>query len=159
MAILFIFWRNHVENNDLTVSVLNDLIRTSKDAEQCFAYSTRHVQDPQLKAFFIHRTREAAKDVTELQDLVVSLGGIPIDSPSIGHLWHRYWIDLKTAIDLAVLNEVERGEDFTLKVYRKAAEQSLPPAVRTVVLRQFDHAHHNYDEIKGLRDSAQALAN
>ncbi len=67
-------------DNDLTVSILNDLIRTSKDSEQCFRCSLEHAKNPQLKAFFTRRTHEAAKEAAELQSLVISLGGIPVDS-------------------------------------------------------------------------------
>lgn len=144
--------------NELTVSILNDLIRTSKDGEQYFEHSVEHVQDSQLKAFFIRRAHEVSVSAAELRDLVVSLGGVPVDAPSVDRASHRYWNDLESAIDLAVLDEVERGEGFALKAYRKAAEQTLPSEVRSVVLRQFDGVRHHYEEVKTLRDSAHTAA-
>lgn len=147
-------------DNNLTISILNDLIQTSKDGEQGFQQAAEHVQDSQLKAFFIRRSHEVSISVAELQDLVVSLGGIPADSSTFGGSLHRYWIDLKTAVvsndSLAVLNEVERGEDHALNAYLKASEYDFPPLVRSVILRQLNGAQRNHDEVKALRDNAEA---
>lgn len=149
-------------DNDEAISVLNDLIEVSKDGEQGFLQSSQGVDDPKLKAYFLHRSHEVKQSVYELQALVRELGGKPADSSSITGYLHRRWIDIKTAItsndNLAVLNEVERGEDAALTAYREAANKALPAAVQLVVLRQFKGAQRNHDEVKQLRDAAELQA-
>jgi uncharacterized protein (TIGR02284 family) len=121
-----------------------------------------HVDEPQLKTFFLRRSYEVATSVQELQDLVRSLGGEPASSTSLGGALHRRWIAIKTALTsndtVAVLNETERGEDVALAAYRKAAEKDLPTHIRFVVVRQLEGAKRNHDQVKQLRDAARAEA-
>lgn len=149
-------------DNDEAISVLNDLIEVSKDGEQGFLHSSENVDDPKLKAYFLHRSHEVKQSVYELQALVRELGGEAADSASISGYLHRRWIDIKTAIskndNLAVLNEVERGEDVALKAYRDAADKNLPAAANLLILRHLNGAQRNHDEVKQLRDEAQLQA-
>lgn len=151
-----------MEDNQEIISTLNDLIEVSRDGEEGFRSSADNVDDPQLKTFFLRRSKEVATSVQELQELVQSLGGKPADSTSLGGTLHRRWIDLKTALTsndtVAVLNETERGEDVALATYRKAAEKELPPHIRFVVVRQLEGAKRNHDEVKRLRDAARTEA-
>ncbi|WP_029148258.1 PA2169 family four-helix-bundle protein [Methylophilus sp. 5] len=150
-------------DNDAIISTLNNLIEVSKDGEEGFRSSAEHVDEPQLKTFFLRRSQEVATSVQELQDLVRSLGGEPASSTSLGGTVHRRWIDIKTALTsndtVAVLNETERGEDVALYAYRKAAAQEdLPTHIRFVVVRQLEGAKRNHDQVKQLRDAARAEA-
>jgi len=149
-------------DNDEIISTLNDLIEVSKDGEEGFRSSAEHVDEPQLKTFFLRRSHEVATSVQELQDLVRALGGEPASSTSLGGALHRRWIAIKTALTsndtVAVLNETERGEDVALAAYRKAAEKDLPTLIRFVVVRQLEGAKRNHDQVKQLRDAARAEA-
>lgn len=149
------------DNNEI-ISTLNDLIEVSKDGEEGFRSSAEHVDEPQLKTFFLRRSHEVATSVQELQDLVRALGGEPASSTSLGGALHRRWIAIKTALTsndtVAVLNETERGEDVALAAYRKAAEKDLPTHIRFVVVRQLEGAKRNHDQVKQLRDAARAEA-
>lgn len=149
-------------DNDEIISTLNDLIEVSKDGEEGFRSSAEHVDEPQLKTFFLRRSHEVAISVQELQDLVRSLGGEPASSTSLGGALHRRWIAIKTALTsndtVAVLNETERGEDVALAAYRKASEKDLPSHIRFVVMRQLEGAKRNHDQVKQLRDAARAEA-
>lgn len=150
-------------NNDEAISVLNGLIEVSKDGEEGFLQSSQSVDDPKLKAYFLHRSHEVKQSVYELQALVRELGGKPADSASIGGYLHRRWIDIKTAItsndNLAVLNEVERGEDVALNAYIDASKKTLPVAVNQLISRQLKGAQRNHDEVKQLRDTFELQAN
>jgi len=149
-------------DNDDIISTLNDLIEVSKDGEEGFRSSAEHVDEPQLKTFFLRRSHEVATSVQELQGLVRALGGEPASSTSLGGALHRRWIAIKTALTsndtVAVLNETERGEDVALAAYRKAAEKDLPTHIRFVVVRQLEGAKRNHDQVKQLRDAARAEA-
>lgn len=150
-----------VDNNDV-IAILNELIETSKDGEEGFRTSAKNADDAKLKDFFLRRSKEVSASVRELQDMVRSLGGEPVNSTSIGGILHRRWIDIKTALtsndNLAVLNETERGEDAALAAYRKALEEELPADIRAVILRQIEGVKRNHNLVKHMRDVYEAEA-
>lgn len=147
-------------NNADVIDTLNDLIEISKDGEEGFRHSAENATDPRLKEFFLSRSAGVAASVKELQDLVRSLGGSPVDSASLSGTLHRRWIDLKTALtlndNLAVLNETERGEDIALSAYDNALALDLPPDVEIVVSRQYEDAKRNHDSVRQLREVFEA---
>jgi len=145
-------------NREDSVSILNSLIETSIDGEKGFLKSAEVVDDQMLKTFFLRRAQQVKESVEELQNIVSDLGGKPAESDSIGGFLHRRWIDLISAItgnnSLAVLDEVERGEDVALTAYKNAAGKDLPPVARLAVMRQLAGAQHNHDQVKQLRNYA-----
>jgi uncharacterized protein (TIGR02284 family) len=149
-------------DNDDVIDTLNDLIEISKDGVEGFRTSAENATDVRLKDFFLKRSTEVDASVKELQDLVRSLGGEPVDSTSISGTLHRRWIDLKTALtsndNLAVLNETERGEDVALSAYRDALAKTLPNEVEIVLERQYAGAKRNHDLVKALRDICETEA-
>lgn len=150
--------------NKESISILNDLIETSKDGEKGFQTSAEDIKRPDVKAFFLSRSAEIATAVRELQAEVRALGGDPETSSSVSGTLHRAWVDLKSTLtgkdDVAVLNEVERGEDVALKAYKearqKAIEKNLPAAVTSLIDKQLDGVQKNHDKVKALRDAARA---
>lgn len=150
-----------VDHNDV-IAILNELIETSKDGEEGFRSSAENVEDARLKDFFLSRSKEVGASVLELQGLVRSLGGVPVNATSIGGTLHRRWMDIKTALtandNVAVLNETERGEDFALAAYRNALEIGLPEEIKAVVLRHLDGVKRNHDLVKQLREIYKAEA-
>lgn len=149
------------ENRDEVISVLNDLIETSKDGEAGFKVCAEDVQRADLKTLFNDRARDCASAASELQGLVRQLGGDPERSTSVAGDLHRRWVDLKSLVtgkdEEAILNECERGEDVAKKNYRQALEnKDLPMEVRSVVQRHYDGVVRNHDQIRALRDAARA---
>lgn len=148
-----------MDNKDV-ISVLNDLIETSKDGEKGFSECADDVKEPRLKSFFTQRSQDCASAAAELQQLVRGLGGDPETSSSVSGALHRGWVDLKSMItgksEEAILNECERGEDVALKAYREALQKDLPSNVRSVLETQLQGVQRNHDQVKSLRDAARA---
>lgn len=142
------------------VSVLNDLIETSKDGEKGFLKAAEDTRDPSLKLLFQNRAEACSQGAIELQDLVQRLGGKPETGGSVAGALHRGWVDVKSAVsghsDHAILAECERGEDAAKKNYREALEKDLPADVRAVVERQYQGVIENHDRIRDLRDQYAA---
>ena len=142
------------------VSVLNDLIETSKDGEKGFRAAAEDTKNSELQAVFLRRAQDCATSAADLQQLVAKYGGNPETRGSAAGAMHRGWMNLKAAAsgrtDLAILDECERGEDVAKARYRKALEDPLPEDIRTVVQRQYDGVVRNHDQIRTLRDRYRA---
>jgi len=152
-------------NKDV-IDVLNDLIEYSKDGEKGFKESAEDVKNMELKAFFVQRAGECANAAAELQGEVRRLGGDPETSTSLSGDLHRGWVNFKSMLtgksEEAVLNEVERGEDFALKAYKDAREslvklgRSASDQTYAVVEKQLQGVQRNHDQVRALRDAARA---
>ena len=146
---------------DDTVKILNKLIETSEDGLQGFKEAADKATEPQLKQLFSERAQSCSQSARELQTLVASLGGEAEKSGSVAGAAHRGWVKVKTAVgdnNIAVLEEVERGEDYAKASYTKALKSELPPQVRQVVEKQFQGVVANHDRIRDLRDQYRAAA-
>jgi uncharacterized protein (TIGR02284 family) len=150
-------------DNDDIISTLNDLIETSKDGEEGFRTCAQDISDSKMKSLFMDRAQHCAQAARELQEQVVALGGKPETSTSVSSSLHRRWVDIKAAVtgqdDEAILNECERGEDVAMKSYRNALGKDLPPAIRSIVERQFGGVQRNHDQVKALRDQVRTAKN
>jgi uncharacterized protein (TIGR02284 family) len=147
-----------MENHD-AIKVLNDLIHTSEDGHKGFAEAAETAKDPQLKTIFREYADECARAIVELQAGVRSLGGSPADSGSITGAAHRGWVKVKSAVEdanIAVLEEVERGQDSAKAAYTKALNAHLPPALLGLVQKQHAGAVRNHDRIRDLRNAYKA---
>ena len=101
------------------VSILNDLIKTSKDGEQGFRACAEGASSPELSALFQKAATRCAEGAQELQSEVQKLGGDPASGSSVSGTLHRGWLNVKSAVtgkdNQAILNEAERGEDVAMK--------------------------------------------
>ena len=138
------------------ISILNDLIETSKDGEKGFRTSAEDTRNGELKSVFVARAQDCAKAAADLQQLVTRLGGNPESGGSVAGAVHRGWVNLKSSVtdrsDLAILEECERGEDVAKARYKKALEADLPDDIRDIVQHQYDGAVRNHDQVRDLRD-------
>ena len=149
--------------NKESISVLNDLIETSKDGQEGFKTCAEDIKHPELKALFAKRATDCATAAAELQTAVKALGGDPEKSGSVSGALHRGWVDVKSLVtgkdEEAVLNEAERGEDHALKAYKEAIEKINKHnllGIRDLVERQFHGAQRTHDQVKALRNQARA---
>lgn len=139
-----------------TVSLMNELIATSRDGEKGFAQAARETDSTDLRVIFLAASQRCAAAARELQNFVVGMGGKAEDGGSVAGALHRGWVNVRTAIskrdDLAVLEECERGEDFAKRRYAEALTRDVPEAVLRVLERQYEGVLQNHDRILALRD-------
>ncbi|MDP1542772.1 MAG: PA2169 family four-helix-bundle protein [Polycyclovorans sp.] len=151
---------NMQHNNDV-LKVLNDLIRTSEDGKKGFLAAAEKAEDSGLKSLLKDRSAACAKAIDELQALVSTMGGKPEDSGSAAGAVHRGWVKARATVgdaNLAVLEEVERGEDIAKAAYADALKCDLPPNVRSTVESQQQGVLKNHDRIRELRNQRRAAA-
>ena len=89
------------------------------------------------------------------------IGGTPNDDGSLKADLHRRFEDLRTAVtgsgnDKAVIEEVERGEDYIKAKYDAAlADQELSADCRTLVQQAYQSVRAGHDRASQLKHSLQ----
>ena len=145
---------------DDVVLELNRLIGVAQDGRKGFAEAAEYAADAELKSLFLLCSAECAGAVQELQVAVQTLGREPAGQGSIAGAAHRGWVALKTRLEdsnVAVLEEVERGEEHAEIAYAQALDHlRLPPEVKGLVERQYQGVKKNHAAVKRLRRSVHA---
>lgn len=144
-----------------TVNVLNQLILAAQDQEKGFAEAAGLAEDLKLKLLFKDCARKCRDATMELQAQVMALGEEPEHRGSIGGLAHRGWTELKAAVghtDVAVLEELERGENRAKAAYVRALKATLPSGVMKLLQQQFDAVTGMLERVHELRHQYRALA-
>jgi uncharacterized protein (TIGR02284 family) len=148
--------------NTEVISVLNDLIDTSRDGVEGFKTSSESVENPTAKALFASRLPNIQRGLAELQAEVRRLGGDPDKSGTVGGAMHRGWINLKAAItgknEESIIAECERGEEHAAHVYEDALQKDLPLDTRAIVERQYRGVLENLERVRALSRDASTIS-
>lgn len=135
-------------------AVLNHLIETCKDAERGFRHVAEFTSNPEVKSLFLDIASQRGRFATDLIPHAQRLGGAREGDGTTAGALHRTWIDLRHALvgndQHAVVHEAERGEHFSLGVYKDALEGMLPPTVRDVVESQYAEVQKTGDRLRAL---------
>ena len=139
-------------------AVLNHLIETCKDAERGFRHVAAHATNPEVKSLFLDIASQRGGFAADLLPHAQRLGGARDAEGTAGAALHRTWIDLRSALtrddQVAVVEEAERGEHFSLGVYKDALEGMLPPTVRELVESQYEELRRTGGRLRGLEGAA-----
>jgi uncharacterized protein (TIGR02284 family) len=142
---------------DHDIKVLNSLIETTLDSADGYNQAASNAGASQYKSLFSQFADERRQVVSDLQGQVRVLGGKPEDDGSILAAAHRKFLDLRDHMqkdDAAVINEVERGEDFIKAKYEDALEDDeLSPEVRDAVIRAYGSVKAGHDQASQLKHS------
>ena len=138
------------------ISTLNTLIETCRDGEQGFREASQNVKNGSIRSMFDEIGRERAQFAEELSREVQRLGGTPESGGSTSGAMHRGWMNVKEAVtgrdDTSIVAEAERGEDVAVHTYRTALDAPLPPAVESVVKRQYARVQDAHDRVRALEE-------
>ena len=138
------------------ITTLNTLIATLLDSVDGYSKSAEDVRNPDLRERFLARARERQGVVGDLQAAVARCGGNPEDDSSTMGGIHRAFLSLKEAVtgtdDTAILNEVERGEDYLKNKFEAALKMDdLTPETRDAISRAWDSVKAGHDEMSALK--------
>jgi uncharacterized protein (TIGR02284 family) len=140
------------------VSTLNTLITTLIDSIDGYETSAGDIRDPALAQRFTARAGERRRAVTDLQEVVRGLGGTPSDDGSLTAGAHRMFVNLKQTVtggdDKAIVNEVERGEDYLKGNFEAALkDDGLSGEARSAVQSAWESVRIGHDEMSRLKHS------
>lgn len=145
------------------ISTLNTLIATTIDSITGYENSAKDIDNSRFREMFLDRADERQRVVEELRSEVRRLGGDPEDSGSFMGKTHQRWEDLKSAVtggdDKAVINEVERGEDYLKEKFESALESGkLSGEARSVVERCYQSVRSGHDQMSQLKHGMESHA-
>jgi len=137
------------------IGVVNTLIATTLDSmkgynEACEDGDGSHTQ------LFREMAQERSRVACDLQEHVRTLGGDPEDDSSTMGALHRGFMNLKELVvsrdEKAIINEVERGEDYLKAKYKAALDaDSLEPTTRAAVERAYASVKTGHDKVSAIK--------
>lgn len=137
-------------------ATLNTLIGTLLDSVDGYQKAAADTDNSRYAEMFNARARERQQAVTKLQAAVARLGGNPEDDGTTAGAIHRGWLNLKEAVvgkdDQAIVNEVERGEDYLKEKFEAAMNHTdLPAEARAAVDEAWQSVKAGHDEMSQLK--------
>ena len=144
-----------------TISTLNTLIATTIDSINGYENSAKDVDNERFREIFRQRADDRQRVVEELRNEVRRLGGKPEDDGSFMGKTHQRFEDLKSAItggdDKAIINEVERGEDYLKDKFETALDSdALTGESRAVVERCYQSVRSGHDQMSQLKHGMES---
>ena len=149
---------------DHDIAVLNSLITTTIDSAAGFERAAEDAGSGRFATLFRDFAAERRQVVAQLQETVRSFGGTPNDDGSLKADLHRRWLDLRAAIsgdggDEAIIQEVERGEDYLKAKYEEALADTKLSAGMAAVQQAYESVRAGHDTASALKhrlEGAQA---
>lgn len=150
-------------NHSEEITALNTLTATTIDSVNGYKDSAKNVDSERLRELFRKRADERQKVVEQLRGEVRRLGGNPEDDGSILGKTHQVFEDIKAAVtgrdEKAIINEVERGEDYIKGKYEAALKTDvLSGECRSVVEQAFKSVRSGHDQISQIKHSMEATS-
>src|SRR6476469_2170553 len=144
-------------------AILNTLIATTIDSITGYEDAAQNVDSERLRDAFRQRANERQRVVEDLRAEVRRLGGEPEDDGTLMGKTHQRFLDLKAAVagrdEKAVINEVERGEDYLKEKYETALNSDeLTGECRAAVERAYQSVREGHDQMSQLKHGMEASA-
>src|SRR6185503_9362697 len=138
------------------ISTLNTLIATTIDSITGYENSAKDIENQRFAEIFRQRANERQQVAEQLRGEVRRLGGDPEDSGSFMGKTHQRFEDLKAALtgqdEQAIINEVERGEDYLKeKIETALNSDTLSGEARSVVELCYQSVRSGHDQMSQVK--------
>jgi len=138
------------------IDTLNSLIATLTDSVNGYEDAAGNSEAGRFQKMFRERAGERNRAVESLRAEVRRLGGEPEDGGTFLGKTHQRWLDLKAAItgrdDKAIIDEVERGEDYLKEKFESALSSGkLSGDSRSVVESAYQSVRSGHDQMSRLK--------
>ena len=143
------------------IATLNTLIATLIDSVTGYEDAASNSDVGRFAQMFRDRASERQQCVQDLRAEVQRLGGNPEDDGSFMGKTHQRFLDLKAAVtgrdDKAIINEVERGEDYLKEKFETALNSDeLTGECRQAVERVYQSVRSGHDQMSQLKHGMEA---
>ena len=143
------------------ISTLNSLIATTIDSINGYEDSARNIDSERFREKFRQCANDRQQVVEDLRAEVRRLGGEPEDAGSFLGKAHQRFEDLKAAVtgrdEQAIINEVERGEDYLKEKFETALDSGdLTAESRAAVERAYQSVRAGHDQMSQLKHGMEA---
>jgi uncharacterized protein (TIGR02284 family) len=148
------------DSNTSGLGTLETLTTTLIDSINGYRDAAEHAEGTRFQEIFRRNADERSRVVEELRAEITRLGGNAPDDGSFLGATHQRFLDLKAAItgrdDAAIVNEVERGEDYLKEKFELALKADIDPQARTVIERAYQSVRQGHDQISALKHGLEA---
>ncbi len=152
-----------MNDNSKDIAVLNTLLSTVYDSVKGYEESSRDVDSSAVKTLFHEGAKERVEVAHMLRDAVTQMGGDPTDSPSMLGAAHRAFLNLREMVstreDKAIIEEVERGEDYLKEKFEAALKaENTSGETRSAIERAYQSVRKGHDQISQLKHGMESNA-
>ena len=150
-----------IGQNDDGLTTLKTLTSTLNDSVNGYRDAAEHVESQEFRQLFTQFADQRSRASADLQAEVRRLGGEPDnDGSTLGSI-HQRFLDLKAAVtgrdDKAIINEVERGEDYLKEKFETAlGADTLTGESRAAVERAYQSVREGHDKMSSLKHGLEA---
>ena len=146
---------------DDNTTILKTLTSTLNDSVNVYRDAAENAEGSQFQQIFRDNASERERVAGELAGEVRRLGGTPDEDGTVLGKTHQAFLDLKAAVtgrdDKAIINEVERGEDYLKEKFEAAlAGYKLTTESREIVERAYQSVRKGHDQISQLKHGLEA---
>ncbi len=140
---------------------IRTVIEVLHDGERGFATLSTELKTPSAANYFLEESQIRGQFASDLEAaLSATKNEVVEESGTASGTLHRVWGELKAklgASDHSLLATAEQGEDAAKKAYEEAVQLTdLPPALKSMLVKQQRHVLAAHDRVKLLRDSIAA---
>ena len=143
------------------IPVLETLTTTLIDSVNGYRDAAANLEGGErFQQMFREMADERSRIAEDLRSEIRRLGGDPPDEGSLMGKTHQRFLDLKAAItgrdDKAIINEVERGEDYLKEKFETAlASDQLTGETRGAIDRAFQSVRKGHDKVSQLKHAME----
>jgi uncharacterized protein (TIGR02284 family) len=142
------------------VGTLETLTTTLIDSVNGYRDAAENADGTKFQEIFRRNADERSRVAEELRAEIRRLGGNAPDDGSVLGATHQRFLDLKAAItgrdDAAIINEVERGEDYLKDKFETALKADIAPETRSIIERAYQSVRKGHDQIRDLKQGLSA---
>ena len=137
-------------------TILKTLTSTVNDSVKGYRDAAENDEAGQFRSLFTEMADERSRVAEDLRAAVRRAGGEPDEDGSVLGSLHQRWLDLKAAVtgqdEKAIVNEVERGEDYLKEKFEAALKSdALDADSRSIVERAYGSVRQGHDRISALK--------
>jgi len=148
------------DSNNTGLGTLETLTTTLIDSINGYRDAAENAEGTKFQEIFRRNADERSRIAEELRSEIRRLGGNAPDDGSFLGATHQRFLDLKAAVtgrdDQAIINEVERGEDYLKEKFEAALNSDAAPETRSIIERAYQSVRQGHDQISSLKHGLEA---